>query len=151
MTTANFQPGDYVMWFTRYGCTETRVMDSLEDCYDLAWMLEDAEACVFGQYGCFCAVEKVGEGVIPNDVWDAGLEAYQKRVTARREAKREENPAPKPAGAIYVYSPNKHERRFGSAHFANAYSVEDFNEKRDRATELFGADRVDFRWYYLDN
>lgn len=58
----------YIMWFTRYRYPEMHVMDCIEDCYDLDWMLEDAESAVFDQYGILSAVERVGQGVIDRAV-----------------------------------------------------------------------------------
>lgn len=37
----------YLMWFRRFGCLEMVVQTSLEDCLDLALMLDDADTAVF--------------------------------------------------------------------------------------------------------
>lgn len=144
----NVKPGDYIMWFTRYGSTEARTEFDIESCYELAHMLDDCESAIFDQYGCLGAVEKVGEGVIPDAVWERGFAAWKARVQAEYEAElAAEEPRPKVIGSIEVAPPDGRERRFGWYPMGNATTIEDLEAKHQRAIELFGDDRVRVRKY----
>ena len=74
------------MWFSRFGNPHLVKQYSLEDCYELDDMLDDAETEVYDQYGVLNCVEHIGNGVIPDDEYDAGLDRWQ----AERDAEREE-------------------------------------------------------------
>lgn len=74
------------MWFSRFGNPHLVKQYSLEDCYELDDMLDDAETEVFDQYGVLNCVEHIGNGVIPNDEYDAGLDLWR----AERDAEIEE-------------------------------------------------------------
>lgn len=74
------------MWFSRFGNPHLVKQYNLEDCYELDDMLDDAETEVFDQYGVLNCVEHIGNGVIPDDEYDAGLD----RWCAERDAEFEE-------------------------------------------------------------
>ena len=137
--------GSYIMWFTRYGCAEMRSQYSLEDCYELAWMLEDAESCVFDQYGCLNSVERIGVGEIPDGEWEQGFEAFRegKRAVAEKQLEAQ----PKPYGAVEILPPGKRDR-FGTwVHAATVYGALELDEEFFRLKGLFGAERVRTRTY----
>lgn len=96
----------FLMWFTRYGSPHLVPQPTLEDCLDLARMLDDAETYVFDQYGVLDCVEQVGYAVIPDDVWDEFFDKYceeQNAIEAEERDKRGPNPY---VGMIYVRPPN---------------------------------------------
>lgn len=127
---------DYLMWFTRYGGTEVRQFDDIDDCYALAWFLEDCEACEFDQYGCLGDVEHVGVGVISDADWDAGLEAY--KVNRRAQAQSERKAGAKAIGNIWIAAPNGE----GGDYIGTAYSEVEFEAIKFKWSHLLGADRV---------
>lgn len=150
----SIQKGQIVMWFTRYGSTEMHFVDDLEEAYDLAWMLEAAETCVFDQYGCLGEVEVIGWGAIPEAEWDRSLEQHKARKTAEREAEQAAKRAagevtPRPYGVVDVLPPDVKDRQnYGAAHgLVTAYSSEELDAEAARVTELLGADRVRTRIY----
>lgn len=148
----NVKPGDYIMWFTRYGSTESHVVDDLEECFELADMLENAESCVFDQWGCLGDVEIAGQGVISGDEWYRGLAEFQAKRAREYEARRAvTKDEPKPIGAVYVFPPAGRNRTYGGGHFASGYSVDDLESKRAQAAKLFGEDRVSVRMYKTNN
>lgn len=65
------------MWFSRFGNPHLVKQYSLEDCYELDDMLDDAETEVFDQYGVLNCVEHIGNGVIPDDEYDDGLDRWR--------------------------------------------------------------------------
>ena len=65
------------MWFSRFGNPHLVKQYSLEDCYELDDMLDDAETEVYDQYGVLNCVEHVVHGIIPDDEYDAGLDRWR--------------------------------------------------------------------------
>ncbi|WP_432794443.1 hypothetical protein [Rhodococcus ruber] len=137
----NIHEGTYLMWFSRFGATECHAMPSIEDCYDLALMLEDAETYVFDQYGVLGEVEKVGEGVVPDDEWERGLEEYRAVEVAECQASSEA--IPRDAGAIDIRRPG----RGWAFSLVSSPSVNDLRSEEARLAALLGRDRVQLRLY----
>lgn len=136
----------YLMWFTRYGLPHLVAQDSIEDCYDLEWTLNNADTATFDQYGVLNYVEHIGRGVIPDEEWDAGLEEYIETVEAEEAAEREANP-PTGYGQIGVRPPAGHRH-------ATLWSVCQTFRDRDQMRETvawladeLGEDRVTSYWY----
>ena len=72
----------YLMWFSRFGNPHLVKQYHLEDCYELDDMLDDAETEVFDQYGVLNCVEHIGNGVIPDDEYEAGLDRWRAEIDA---------------------------------------------------------------------
>lgn len=137
--------GTHIMWFTRYGSPEMQVMESLEDCYDLAWMLEDAEMAVFDQYGSLSAVEHVGHGVIADDLWDSGLEAFKALRRVELERSRQRSPSLKAVGCIEIQSADQSPHLGGWVHESSYYSLDELTAELYRLRAILPGSRVRLR------
>jgi len=136
----------YLMWFSRYGSPHIEQQPTLEDCYDLDVYLENAEMWEFDQYGVLVAVENVGEGVVPDDVYEAGLDAYR----ARQDKELAANPAKvnEPVGTIYIRTPDKHARPYANeAQYCTYYDKTILEREKERLTNALGANRVRVQQY----
>lgn len=136
----------YLMWFSRYGLPHLETQYWLDDCYDLKWMLDNADTSTFDQYGVLNYVEHIERGVIPRDEWEAGLEEYIKTAEAEDAEERATHP-PAAYGEISVRPPADH-------HHHNLW--ETYHTFRDRdqmcataawLADQLGEDRVTTRWH----
>lgn len=134
--------GTHIMWFTRYGSPEMHVMESLEDCYDLAWMLEDADTAVFDQYGILTAVEHVGHGVITDDQWESGLKSFMAQRRVELEKYMQRNPRPKAVGCIEIQSTDQSSRRGRWVHEASYSTLDVLQSELDRLQAILPQSRV---------
>jgi hypothetical protein len=146
----------YLMWFARYHTTEVREEWHIEDCYDLDWMLDDADSATFDQYGILCEVEEVtdaGSRIIPDDEWKQGLEAYKEKVLAEREAKA--TPRPKPHGEVLIYPPfakdGPHRSVINWVYVGTAYNATELELLRERWALQIGDERVKVRVFRGDS
>lgn len=127
----------YLMWFSRFGSPHLVTQDSIEDCYDLDIMLDDAETWFFDQYGCLDCVEHIGQGIIPDDQWEQGLEEYARDQAATPPPTRESATV----GAINVQSPPIHNARMWETY--RTYSDRDqMQADYSWLREKLGDDRV---------
>ena len=92
----------YLMWFTRFGNPHLQTMWRLDDCYDLAYALDNADTATFDSYGILDYVEHVTLGVIPEGEWDAGLAEYIKVARLEYAAEQKANPS---LGEIRISAP----------------------------------------------
>lgn len=134
--------GSYIMWFTRYRSPEMHVRDSIEECYDLEWILEEADTAVFDQYGVLSMVECVGQGVIDRDEWNRGLEAFKARRRAEIERHDLANPRPHAVGCIEIQSADSDVRFGGWVYLARFFSLEDLNSELVRLRTILPEHRV---------
>jgi hypothetical protein len=146
----------YLMWFARYGSTEVREEYDITDCYDLDWMLDDADSAIFDQYGILCEVEEItddGSRIIPDDEWEQGLEAYKAKVRAEREAKA--TPRPKPHGQVLIYPPFAEDGPNRSVinwvDVCTAYNATELELLRERWALQIGDERVKVRVFGDNN
>lgn len=133
---------EYLMWFMRFGSPHLVTKYTLEDCYDLDLVLEDSEIHVMDSYGVLNCVEHIETGVISDEDWDKGLEAYREQLEKEAEEERADKPAPKPVlGEIYIATPPGEFRRSGKERFR---SYTDERKMYDQYHELSRAlgDRV---------
>lgn len=135
------------MWFTRYGSSHLEVRDSIEDCYELAWMLEDCDSSTFDQYGCLDVVEKVGHGVIDEDAFDAGLEAHKARRHAEHEERVARGDIARPVGCVEIFPPTSNPRFNAWVEAGTAYTDEALRIREAELIAALGADRVRTRIY----
>lgn len=137
--------GTHIMWFTRYGSPEMQVMESLEDCYSLAWMLEDADTAVFDQYGSLSAVEHVGHGVIADDQWESGLKSFMAQRRVELEKSMQRNPSLKAVGCIEIQSADQSPHLGGWVHESNYYSLDELTAELYRLRAILPESRVRLR------
>ena len=136
----------FLMWFTRFGSPHLVLQSTLEDCLDLARVLDDADTYVFDQYGVLNCVEQVGYAVIPDDVWDELFDKYceeQAAIEAEEHAKR--GPNPKYVGMIYVQPPNPEsgkKRSFSKELYGRYTDASRMNEDYAMLAKGLGEDRV---------
>ncbi|WP_261949517.1 hypothetical protein [Rhodococcus sp. T9N] len=137
------QIGTYIMWFAqRYGAPEMHIMDSVDDCYSLARMLEDADTAVFDQYGILSAVEHVGHGVIADDQWNLGFEAFKAQRQTELEQSMQRSQIPKAVGCIEIRSAYQFARLGGWVHEASYSSLDTLTAELDRLQAILPASRV---------
>lgn len=95
----------YLMWFMRFGVPHLERQSTLEDCLDLAHMLEDADTYTYDQYGVLNCIEHVETGIIDPDEWDRLREEYATRLQQEYEEEKRSGGSPEIAGWINVRPP----------------------------------------------
>jgi hypothetical protein len=144
-----YRKGEYLMWFTRYGSVVHEHHETLDDCIELAVLLDDCDTSTFDSHGCWEAVERIGYGLV-GDFSGRVEEAIKLKEARWAEAaekrKREQVAKEGPLFTIALKRPDLSEisKRMGSYPTRIAWGLTNTEAiaERDRLEELFGADRI---------
>lgn len=135
----------YLMWFMRFGSTNLVTQSSLEDCYELEYMLDNADTSVFDQYGVLRSVEHVETGIVPDNEWDAGLEKYIEKCKREDAKEAVKSPRPRAAGRININPPEGFRSPFSATYRTYINEDEMFREYHTLSSAL--GDRVSLDLY----
>jgi hypothetical protein len=148
MSGMTYRKGEYLMWFTRYGSVVPEHHETLDDCIELAVLLDDCDTSTFDSHGCSQAVERIGYGLVSDfdERVDEAIKLKEARWAAAAERRKSEQAIKK--GPLFTVSLKKPES-MGAKHLssfptaiAHGLTNDEVIAERDRLEELFGADRV---------
>jgi hypothetical protein len=147
MMGVTYRKGEYLMWFTRYGSVVPEHHETLDDCIELAVLLDDCDTSTFDSHGCWEAVERIGYGLVSDfdERVDEAIKLKEARWAAATERRTEKVVKEGPLFTISLKKPEsmsaKHLSSFPTA-IAHGLTNAEVIAERDRLEELFGKDRV---------